>query len=169
MNSSQIGILIIGDEILSRAVPEINAAYMIDGLRSIGYLAGEIRIVGDNVEAIEEACEGMSGKWEYLFTSGGVGPTHDDVTFEGVARGLHLPMVKHQEMLTFLYNNHLPASHSAVTRMGILPKGAEVLFLPDTFPLIKVSNCFILPGLPHAPAIKNRRAIGYIAKKNGAR
>jgi FAD synthetase len=89
MNTSTrtAGIIIIGDEILSGKIQDVNSFYLASELRKLGVNLMRISVIPDNTEVIGNEAVEFSGKHDFVFTSGGVGPTHDDVTMEGIARG----------------------------------------------------------------------------------
>jgi molybdenum cofactor synthesis domain-containing protein len=146
-----IAVVLVGDEILSAQVRDENLFYIIDRLSEAGYETGEARIIRDDVDEIARTFEELSRKYEYVISAGGVGPTHDDVTLDGVARAFGVPLELNESMRRFLSGHHGEEMGKSVVKMAMLPAGAEV----DTgdhrkWPLVRKENCFILPGLPRA-------------------
>lgn len=146
-----IAVLLIGDEILSAQVKDENLVYIVDRLSEAGYETGEARVIRDDVEQIAGAFRELAQRYEYVISAGGVGPTHDDITFDGVAAAFDLPLEINEGMRSFLEGHHGADMGPAVVKMAMLPAGAEV----DTgdnrkWPLVRVRNCFVLPGLPRA-------------------
>ena len=89
------GIIIIGDEILSGKVHDSNSFYLASELRKLGVSLMRISVIPDNTEVIGNEAVKFSGQYDFVFTSGGVGPTHDDVTMEGIARGFNARLIRH--------------------------------------------------------------------------
>ncbi|MFW5812542.1 MAG: competence/damage-inducible protein A [Alkalispirochaetaceae bacterium] len=141
----------VGDEILSAQVRDENLYYIIDRLSEAGYETGEARIIRDDVDEIAKTFRELAGRYQYVISSGGVGPTHDDVTLDGVALAFDLPLELNETMISFLAGHHGEEMKNSVVKMAMLPAGSIV----DTgnnrrWPLVRVQNCFILPGLPRA-------------------
>ena len=149
--TSMIAIIIVGDEILSGDVHDENLPYMIDTLTQAGYRTTEARVIGDDVNVIAETFRELAARHDYVLSAGGIGPTHDDVTLEGAAKGLGLSLERHPVMQDFLAGHYGEPMPESVSRMALLPEGAEVFIdYAHHWPLIKCQNCFILPGLPVA-------------------
>ncbi|MGH7270199.1 MAG: molybdopterin-binding protein, partial [Polyangiaceae bacterium] len=98
--------LVIGDEILSGKVEEANVAVLARTLRGLGVLLRRVVVVMDDIETIAREVRGLSGEHDWLFTSGGVGPTHDDVTVEAVARAFGVGVVPSPEMTAMLHAHY---------------------------------------------------------------
>lgn len=146
-----VAIIIIGDEILAGDVHDENLPYIINSLNAVGYHSGEARIIRDDVNVIAETYRELAARYDFVISSGGVGPTHDDVTLEGAAKGLGVPLKRHPVMHDFLQGHYGEPLPESVARMAELPEGAEVFIdYSHHWPLIKMQNCFILPGLPVA-------------------
>lgn len=146
-----IAVVLVGDEILSAQVRDENLFYIIDRLGEAGYETGEARIIRDDLDEIARTFRELSEKYEYVISAGGVGPTHDDVTLDGVARAFGVPLELNEKMRQFLSGHHGAEMGKSVIKMAMLPAGSEV----DTgdnrrWPLVRKENCFILPGLPRA-------------------
>ena len=143
------GILVIGNEVLSGKVEEENARYMIRGLRGRGVDLLRVNIVRDDIEVIARDVREMSLSYDVLFTSGGVGGTHDAVTMSAVARGLDQELVQHPKLFQILNDHYGDRINPAILRMANVPKDAEILGLEELrFPLIRVKNVYVFPGLP---------------------
>lgn len=146
-----IAVVLVGDEILSAQVRDENLFYIIDRLSEAGYETGEARIIRDDVEEIARTFRELAEKYEYVISAGGVGPTHDDVTLDGVARAFDVPLELNDKMREFLSGHHGNEMGSSVVKMAMLPAGSEVDTGNDRrWPLVRKENCFILPGLPRA-------------------
>src|SRR5436309_3003598 len=108
------GIILIGNEILSGKIADVNAAYLCRELRQLGVDVRRISVVPDEVELIAREVTAQSRDFDVVFTSGGVGPTHDDVTIEGVARAMGVPVVRHPRLVATLegyYRGELNDAH----------------------------------------------------------
>ena len=117
-------IVIIGDEILSGKFADENAALLIRDLRELGVRLSRITIIPDDVEEIAETVPRFSRRFDFVFTSGGVGPTHDDVTMEGIARGFGTRVIRHpalEDLLRQFYQSRLQPGH---LRLADVPEGA---------------------------------------------
>ncbi len=142
------GIIIIGDEILSGKVQDGNAFFMAQELWSHGVKLCKISVIADSVDEIAEEVRKFSGRFDYVFTSGGIGPTHDDITIEGISKAFNVRTVIDPTLKRVLETRQGTLS-PAQLRMAEVPEGAE-LFNDDSlsFPLIKFRNVFIFPGIP---------------------
>lgn len=143
------GIIVIGNEVLSAKVDEANAKHMAAGLRNVGVDLMRIVVIRDDIETIAADVASMSAAYDHVFTSGGVGATHDDLTMEGVALGLGLELVR-DPYLAGLIESHYSDRHSdAVLRMAQVPKGAVLRGRDDLlYPVVQVKNVYVLPGVP---------------------
>ena len=161
-----LSLLIIGDEILTGRVVEENLAYMIRHFGAAGYAPEEARIIRDRVEDIAEAVAELSSRYDYLVTTGGVGPTHDDVTYEGVARAFSIALEENPDMERFLGMRHGGTLEPGARRMARLPVGARVIENEENrWPVVQVRNCFVLPGLPGALKDKVHRVIALLPER----
>jgi molybdenum cofactor synthesis domain-containing protein len=142
-------IIVIGNEILSGKVVDTNAPFLTRELRAIGVTLKRILTIPDEVDEIAEAVKEFRPRYDVVFTSGGVGPTHDDVTMEGIAKGLGRRLVRHpaiENRLREFYKEHV---NDARLKMSEVPEGAELLVDGRLgFPTVKCENFYILPGIP---------------------
>jgi FAD synthetase len=144
-----VGIIIIGDEILSGKVVDTNSPYLCQELRGLGVDVRRIVVVPDDLEVIAEAVVTFSHAFDYVFTTGGVGPTHDDVTVEAIARGLGRRVVIHPELDALLQHHWAERSSAARNKMASVPEGAQLLMEPSLpIPVLLVDNVYIFPGIP---------------------
>jgi molybdenum cofactor synthesis domain-containing protein len=143
------GIVIIGNEILSGKVSDTNSPFLARELRKLGVTLERITTIPDDVETIGATVKLFSESFEIVFTSGGVGPTHDDVTMEGVARAFGRKVIRHPELDQRL-RQYLGANvNEARMRMADVPDGSELIVDQRLgFPTIKCENVYILPGIP---------------------
>jgi len=149
------GLVVIGDEILSGRTPDRNVAQIGLWLNLQGIRLAEVRIVADDMAAIGEAVTALGARHDYLFTTGGIGPTHDDITVEAIAAALGLEVVIHPRARAVLEEYY--ATRGGLTearlRMARVPAGAELIEnRMSGAPGIRLGNIFILAGVPHIAA-----------------
>jgi len=144
------GIVIVGNEILSGKVTDTNSVFLARELRAVGAELGRVVVVADEIDEIAEVVRDFVRRFHVVLTSGGVGPTHDDVTIAGVARGLGRSVVRHPEIETALRQLFKDRLNAAGLKMAEVPEGAELIRSGDlsSFPVIKVENVYLLPGIP---------------------
>lgn len=143
------GIIIIGNEILSGKVRDDNSFFLASELRALGVHLKRILTIPDDVEIIGKEVVGFSKTYDYVFTSGGVGPTHDDVTMAGIAKGFSVKLVENQDIIKVLRTRFNESINSAVLKMANVPEGTEVIISEGVrFPVISFRNIFIFPGIP---------------------
>jgi molybdenum cofactor synthesis domain-containing protein len=145
-------ILIIGDEILSGKVEEENARFLVHELRALGVSVRRIEVLPDVPAEITEAVRGLSPRYDHIFTSGGVGPTHDDVTLPSVAAAFGMRTARHPELAALISRTLGPAFHERDLRMADIPEGSRLIYgdPPDEgrWPVVAVGNVYVLPGVP---------------------
>ncbi len=143
------GIIVIGNEVLSGKVEEENARYLIRELRALGVDLMRVVFIRDDVPTIARDVREMSAAYTHVFTSGGVGATHDDVTMPALAEAFGVPMIPHPVLMPLIEQHFGERINVAVRRMGILPEGTELLGLGELrYPVIKLRNVFVFPGVP---------------------
>jgi molybdenum cofactor synthesis domain-containing protein len=149
MSVPTAAILVIGDEILSGKTEDQNARLLIGELRGLGVALRRIVTIPDDVEEVAAFARELSSRFDHVFTSGGVGPTHDDVTLAGVARAFDVNLVRHPDLEARLKTYFGSDADESRMRMADVPEGAELLETEEMrWPLLKVRNVFILPGVP---------------------
>lgn len=150
------GLLVIGDEILSGRTQDRNVAQIGTWLNLQGIRLTEVRMVPDRIEMIAEATNALRGAYDYLFTTGGIGPTHDDITVDGIAAALGRGVMVHpkaREVLEIFYAER-GGINEARLRMARVPEGASLI--ENRFsgaPGIRIENVFILAGVPRIAAM----------------
>lgn len=149
------GLVVIGDEILSGRTHDKNIAQVASWLQVQGIRLAEVRVVPDLEDRIVEAVNALREANDYLFTTGGIGPTHDDITVDAVARALGVPVVVHPDARAMLERHY--TSRGGLTearlRMARVPQGAELI--PNRMsgaPGIRLGNLFLMAGVPHIAA-----------------
>ena len=145
-------LLVIGDEILSGRTQDRNIAQVATWLNEQGIRLAEVRVVPDDARAIGDAVNALRGGNDYLFTTGGIGPTHDDITVDAIAAAFGVPVVVHPEARQILedyYRERPGGLTEARLRMARTPQGAELLRNPYSgAPGIRIGNVYILAGVP---------------------
>jgi molybdenum cofactor synthesis domain-containing protein len=150
------GLVIIGDEILSGRTQDRNIAQIALWLNLQGIRLGEVRVVGDTVAAIVEAVNALRVRHDYLFTTGGIGPTHDDITVDAIAEAVGVPVTVHPKARAALerYYESRGGVTEARLRMARVPDGADLIEnRMSGAPGIRWGNIFIMAGVPHITAM----------------
>jgi Predicted nucleotide-utilizing enzyme related to molybdopterin-biosynthesis enzyme MoeA len=144
--------LAIGDELLSGRTKDKNIGHLADVLTLAGIDLKEVRIVADEEDAIIEALNALRGRYTYVFTSGGIGPTHDDITADAVSKAFGLPCVHDPDAMTLLaamYERRGMEFTEARQRMARMPQGARHIANPvSTAPGFIVDNVYVMAGVP---------------------
>ena len=146
---------VIGDEILSGRTQDKNIAQVATWLNVQGIRLAEARVVADKTDAIVEAVNTLRARNDYLFTTGGIGPTHDDITVDAIAVALGVPVVFHPKALAVLDDYYATRGglSEARKRMARVPEGADLIEnRMSGAPGIRVGNIFIMAGVPHITA-----------------
>ncbi|MBI5025856.1 MAG: competence/damage-inducible protein A [Nitrospirae bacterium] len=143
------GIIIIGNEILSGKVRDINSPYLTDELRALGVNVLRISIIPDDIDEIGREVSEFSKKFDYAFTAGGVGPTHDDVTMAGIAKGFGLRIMRHPRLEEILRSRYGDSINDTILKMAEVPEGADIIVNKDLWlPAVYFKNIYIFPGIP---------------------
>ncbi len=143
------GIIIIGNEILSGKVRDANSFYLTSELRALGVDVRKVSVIPDEIEIIGRETLEFSRSYDFVFTSGGVGPTHDDVTMAGIAAGFGVDLVKNSEIREFFRTRYKGDMNNSIIKMTMVPKGSKVSCSENIrFPLISFNNIYIFPGIP---------------------
>jgi molybdenum cofactor synthesis domain-containing protein len=148
-------LVVIGDEILSGRTQDKNIAQVALWLNEQGIRLAEVRIVPDVQEAIVGAVNALRGAHDYLFTTGGIGPTHDDITVDAIAAAFGVNVVIHPEARRTLedYYSTRGGLTEARLRMARVPDGADLIRNPTSgAPGIRMANVLIMAGVPHITA-----------------
>ena len=149
MGAKTAAVLVIGEEILSGKTTDLNAALLVKELRSLGVSLRRIVVLGDVLPEIAAALRELSATHDFVFTSGGVGPTHDDVTMAAVAEAFGMPLVRHPELeqkMRAFYGERL---EERSLRMADVPEGCLLVDSDHlSWPVPVVRNVHVLPGVP---------------------
>jgi molybdopterin-biosynthesis enzyme MoeA-like protein len=149
------GLVVIGDEILSGRTHDKNIAQVASWLQVQGIRLGEVRVVPDVIDRIVEAVNVLREANDYLFTTGGIGPTHDDISVDAVAKALGVPVIVHPDARTILESYYADKGglNEGRLRMARTPEGAELI--PNRMsgaPGIRIGNIHMMAGVPHIAA-----------------
>jgi molybdenum cofactor synthesis domain-containing protein len=143
------GIVVIGDEILSGKFVEENAAFLIGELRALGVELRRITVVPDDLDDIAATVVDCARRFDHVFTSGGVGPTHDDVTMVAIARAFGTTITRHPELESRVRGYWKDKVADANLRLADVPTGAHLVFGKDQiWPVVAYQNVYIMPGVP---------------------
>ena len=147
--------IIIGDEILSAKVRDVNTPLLIDFFAELGVDLERIAVIGDELEGIAAEVAACSKKYDVVITSGGVGPTHDDCTVRGVADAFGVAVVRHpdiEEMIRGYWGERFTES---ALRMAEVPESSRLFYGDDgLLPLVVIKNVYLFPGVPRLFAAK---------------
>ncbi len=144
-------VLIIGNEILSGRTADENLAFLARGLNEVGIRLREARVIPDLAEVIIDTVDEVRRRFDYVFTTGGIGPTHDDITAQCIADAFGVPLVLHPDAKRLLETHYLPGQlNAARLRMAMVPQGAALLPNPiSRAPGFQIGNVYVLPGVPN--------------------
>ncbi|KAL1494324.1 hypothetical protein ABEB36_009939 [Hypothenemus hampei] len=147
-------ILVIGDEILKGDVPDTNSSFLAKELHRLGLKLKKISVIADDVTEITEEVKIFSNQYDYVITTGGIGPTHDDVTYEGVALAFDVPLYLHPELkaiCTKFYCTKDPKD--AGMKLAFIPQSSKLNFQTVSggrlsYPNVSIENVYMFPGIP---------------------
>lgn len=143
------GLVLIGNELLTGKIQDENGPYLTGALRRHGIDLGEAHVISDEIGAIAEAVNIVRSRRDLCFTSGGIGPTHDDVTLEAVATAFGVAVEERPELVRIVdVVFGVGESARAWRKMARVPVGCELRFVPNHWPVYVVDNVYVLPGIP---------------------
>lgn len=143
------GIVVIGDEILSGRTKDRNIGFIAEYLTNIGIDLKEVRIVADDEAAIVEAIDALRSRYTYVFTTGGIGPTHDDITADSVAKAFRVGIDHHPEVVARFRERFGADLNEARLRMARIPNGAELISSATILaPGFRIGNVIVMAGVP---------------------
>ena len=143
------GIVVIGNEILSGKTADENSVFLARELRELGVDVRKVSVIADDTETIASEVRSFSSAYDYVFTTGGVGPTHDDLTMEGIAGAFGKNIRRHSQLEAALRGYYPAALVEPNLRMADVPEGARLIDGPGLwFPVVAVENVFVFPGVP---------------------
>jgi molybdenum cofactor synthesis domain-containing protein len=143
------GILVIGDEILSGRTKDKNIGFIAEYLTNIGIDLKEVRVVSDDEDAIIEALNALRKRYTYVFTTGGIGPTHDDITADSVAKAFGVKIDHHPEVVARFEERFGADLNEARLRMARIPEGADLIQSATILaPGFMIGNVIVMAGVP---------------------
>ena len=144
------GIIIIGNEILSGRTQDTNTSTLSIWLNSLGIRVQEVRTIPDIEKTIINTVNELRKKYDYIFTSGGIGPTHDDITASSISKAFNLTYGPHKEAMAILEKYYKPGEfNEGRQKMACMPTEANLILNPTSgAPGFNVENVFCLPGVP---------------------
>jgi molybdenum cofactor synthesis domain-containing protein len=149
MHDRTCALVVVGNEILSGKVRDSNAYFAACELRKLGVSLDRVAVVPDEIPKIAEEVAYCSARFDIVITSGGVGPTHDDVTIEGVAAAFGRKIVLHPELERLVRSHFGDRVNAAGLKMAEVPEGAILDEAGDIrFPTVQIENVYVLPGIP---------------------
>ena len=143
-------IIIIGNEILSGRTEDANVSFLAKWLNNIGVSVGEVRVIEDKEESIVDCIKEVKNNFKYIFTTGGIGPTHDDITSKSIAKAFNLSYGYHEEAYNILEKYYKSGEfNDGRKKMAKMPYNATLIYNPSSgAPGFIVENVFCLPGVP---------------------
>ena len=150
MSSFTAGIIVIGDEILSGRTQDSNSNFIAKNLLKEGIKLEEVVVIKDDKKTIIDKVINYSQKYSYVFTTGGIGPTHDDITSESISEAFNLEYQVNKDAFKIL-DNYYPKGefNESRQRMAMMPNGSELILNPMTAaPGFNIKNVYVLPGVP---------------------
>lgn len=175
-------VIIIGNEVLSGRTQDANLSFLGTSLNDLGVRLMEARVIADDTDTIIENVNDCRARFDYVFTTGGIGPTHDDITSHAIAKAFDLPLIRHPDALQLLkqhYSNPEDLNEQRL-KMCEMPQGATLIDNPiSRAPGYRIGNVFVLAGVPvvmramfeslkhglvGGPPMQSRTVIAYIGE-----
>ena len=148
-------VLVIGNEILTGKIQDLNVAFIARELFALGVSLRRVVVCPDEVDIIARDLDALRSAHDFVFTTGGVGPTHDDVTIAGVAKAFGLPIVRDEAMAAMLRAHYAERVSEGHLRMADVPQGAVLLSTPEVpWPTVNLDNVYVFPGVPELVRLK---------------
>ena len=149
-NQKSAGVIVIGNEILSGRTQDLNISYIGKKLEGLGIILSEVAVIADIENDIIKKVKEYSAKYDYVFTTGGIGPTHDDITTASIAKAFNVNIIRNKnavnQMEKHYQSDNLPESR---LKMADIPEGAILIKnLVSGAPAFKIENVFVLAGVP---------------------
>ncbi len=167
MKTVTAAILVIGDEVLSGRTQDANTQVLAKALGAVGVQMCESRAIADDEDTIIAALNEMRGRFDYVFTSGGIGPTHDDITAEAVGKAFGVPVTIRDDARALLEAHYGDQINEGRLRMARIPDGASLIPNPVSIaPGFRIGNVFVMAGVPKIFAVMLDAAVP--ALDNGA-
>ena len=149
-NQKSAGVVVIGNEILSGRTQDLNISYIGKKLEGLGIILSEVTIIPDIENDIANKIKEYSEKYDYVFTTGGIGPTHDDITTASIAKAFNVNLVRNKDAVNQMEKHYQSSKLSeARLKMADIPEGAILINnLVSGAPAFKIQNVFVLAGVP---------------------
>lgn len=148
-NRSTAILIVIGNEILSGRTVDANVSYLAKKLSAAGIALKRVHMIPDDEAVIMATVRSSSAEADYIFTTGGIGPTHDDITALSIAKAFGLPLVLHPEAKALLTQHYGDQLNESRLRMGYVPEGASLVANPvSVAPGFKIRNVYVMAGVP---------------------
>ena len=142
-------LLVIGNEILSGKVVDTNSPFLAGELRELGVDLERILTIPDEIDLIAREVRAMSEAYDFVFTSGGIGPTHDDLTMDAIAKAFDRELVENTSMVERMERHQGTPVNESQRKMAMIPSDSQVIDAGDLwFPVVIVENVHIFPGIP---------------------
>ena len=152
MNDERVytaAVVVIGNEVLSGRVQDLNVHFLAGRLKQQGIRLREVRIIADVQQTIIDTVNTLRAQHDYVFTTGGIGPTHDDITAQSMAAALGVALERNERAVALLSEYYADRINEGRLRMANIPAGAELLDNPVSFaPGFRLENVYVLPGVP---------------------
>jgi molybdenum cofactor synthesis domain-containing protein len=143
------GIIVIGNEVLSGKVTDANSPYLCRELRTLGVDVERILTIPDVIDVIAAEVRAMSAAYDFVFTSGGIGPTHDDLTMDGVSQAFGRELALSTSIAERIERAQGRRPNESQLKMAMIPAGASLVDSGDLwFPVVVVENVYVFPGVP---------------------
>jgi molybdenum cofactor synthesis domain-containing protein len=149
-NEIKACLLVIGNEVLSGRTRDANIQYLGENLGAIGIRLAEVRVIPDVTDVIAGTLNEVRGKFDYVFTTGGIGPTHDDITSAAIAQAFGVPLIRDPGALALLRGHYKPGDlNESRLKMADVPQGAELIENPvSAAPGYRIENVIVFAGVP---------------------
>nr|XP_023022093.1 FAD synthase-like [Leptinotarsa decemlineata] len=152
---AKAGIIVVGDEVLKGVIQDTNSNYLAVELHKIGVRLKKISVIGDNIEEVSKEVRHFSDSFDYVLTTGGIGPTHDDITYEAVAKAFNEKLVLNTELkdICLKFYDTIDINCPGM-KMAYIPESSKLNFKAGiqgpkmNYPNVSVNNVFIFPGVP---------------------
>src|SRR5215217_4787159 len=143
-------LIVIGDEILSGRTKDVNIGAVADFCTDLGIDLKEVRVVSDETDDIVDAVNALRARYTYVFTTGGIGPTHDDITADAIAKAFGVPIGIDERARAMMLERYKPEDlNEARLRMARIPHGADLVDNPiSRAPGFKIGNVIVMAGVP---------------------
>ncbi len=150
MQTPKACLIVIGNEILSGRTQDINVKFIASALSKIGVILAEVRIIPDVTRTIIDTVNSCKNNFDYVFTTGGIGPTHDDITSAAIAQAFNVPLTRNAEAEAILEKHYGKENlNAARLKMAEIPEGARLIYNPvSAAPGFIIENVYVLAGVP---------------------